>query len=631
MTPDFKHRVEYKEYVEATQFSARITVLSVFVGAVFFSYLLAFYYLQVVEGARYLEMAEANRGRKLMLSPPRGAIMDRYGRMIARNRPAFDVVLDREQAHDAEESLRQLAPALQVSVDELLLALRKAWVRPRHEPLVLASDVSLAVASFVEARSADLPGITIAMSMKRSYQEGTSGSHYLGYVGEIGKGMLEKPEFAGAVQGDIVGKTGVERAFNRELQGTRGERRVVVNSGGRVMGDLAGSVVPVPGSDVKLTINLDMQRELDAAFGDLVGAGVFLDPRTGEVLAITSRPGYDPNFFARRFTRQFWKGLVEDPLKPLQNRAIQSGYSPGSTFKPVLAAAALEEGVADPSTTVFCGGSGVFYGRRFLCHEKAGHGYVDMKRAIQVSCNVYFYTLGSRLGIDAIAKYAKLFGLGRRTGLDIPNEAEGLVPTPEWKLKIQKDRWYPSETVSVSIGQGPVLVTPLQMAVAQGVIALDGRRARPRLRQGAHPADGTSGREEDVALIGSRSLEVVRRAEWAVVNEWGTGTKAKIEGRDVCGKTGTAQVFAGSAGVKDEDLPPDLRDHAWFVGFAPMSNPRVSFAVIVEHGGHGGTAAAPIVQRVLQKFFESEEKTPHAEPSAARQVADAATTRTGDL
>ncbi len=629
MTPDFKHRVEYKEYVEATQFSARITVLSVFVGAVFFSYLLAFYYLQVVEGVRYTEMAEANRGRQLVLAPPRGAILDRYSRLIARNRPAFDVVLDREHAARPEEALRLVAPALGTSVDDLMLALRKASVRPRHEPLVLASDVSLAVAAFVEARSADLPGISISMGMKRSYQEGKSGSHYLGYVGEIGKGMLDNPEFEGSVQGDIVGKTGVERAYNRELHGVRGQRRVVVNSGGRVMGDLAGSIPPVPGIDIRLTINLDMQRELDAAFGDMVGAGVFLDTRSGDVLAITSRPGYDPNYFARRFTRQFWKGLVEDPLKPLQNRAIQSGYSPGSTFKPVMAAAALEEGVAVPSTTIFCGGSGVFYGRRFLCHEKSGHGYVNMKQAIQVSCNVYFYTLGSRLGIDSVAKYAKLFGLGRRTGLDIANEAEGLVPTPEWKMKTHKDRWYPSETTSVSIGQGPLLVTPLQMAVAQGAIAMDGRRIRPRLRAGGQPASGAA--EGDADVIGSRSLEVVRQAEWAVVNEWGTGTRAKIEGRDVCGKTGTAQVFAGSAGVKDEDLPPEMRDHAWFVGFAPLGNPRISFAVIVEHGGHGGTTAAPIVQRVLQKFFESEEKAPHAEPSAGSQVADAAAARAGNL
>ncbi len=630
MTPDFRHRIEYKEYVEATQFSARITVLSVFCSAVLVGYLLAFYYLQVVQFDHYEELAEANRTRRVLEAAPRGAILDRFDRVLARNRPSFDVTLNREQAKHVDETLRTLAPVLGVETEELRARIQSGAARPRYEPIVIGSDVSLAAASFIESRRADLPGIAISVSMRRSYEEGDRASHALGYVGEITRTMLERVDFSDALPGDIVGKAGVERSYDKQLTGKRGVRQVVVNSSGRVMGELAGGVDPVPGHDIRLTLNLDMQRELESAFGDQVGAAVFMDPRNGEILAMVSRPGFDPNFFARRFTSQIWRGLVEDPRHPLQNRAVQSAYSPGSTFKPIMAAAALEEGVATPQTTFFCGGSAVFYGRRFLCHQRGGHGVVDMKRAIQVSCNVYFYNLGSRLGIDAIDRYAKHLGLGALTGIDIGQENPGLVPTPEWKEQVYKDRWYPSETISVSIGQGPLLITPLQMAMVQGFIGTNGHRIRPHLLLSGAPVAVGAAQPEDDDVISDRNLAVVRDAEWAVVNDWGTGTAARIPGRDVCGKTGTAQVFAGSAGVKDEDLPPEMRDHAWFVGFAPKDDPHISFAVIVEHGGHGGSAAAPIAKRVLEKFFESEDNpVPEAMPKG--QVAHASKTTAGVL
>ncbi len=625
MRPDFRQRIEYKEYVEATQFSARITVLAVFWAVIMGVYLLNFYYLQVVKADHYAVLSEANRTRKVRVPPPRGPILDRYGRVIARSRPAFEVLLTRESARGLDATLRTLAPVIGVSPADLRDRVTRAAPSPAHEPIVIGSDVSLATASFIESRRADLPGISIRMSLKRYYPEEGLAAHILGHVGEITRGMLDRPEFAGYLQGDIVGRSGVERTYNADLQGTRGERQVVVNSGGRVMGELTGGAVPVPGNAVRLTLDIDMQRELEEAFADRVGAAVFIDPRTGAILAMASRPGFDPNFFARRFNRDVWRGLMDHPRHPLQNRPVQSAYSPGSTFKPIMAAAALEEGVATESTVYVCTGSGVFHGRRFRCHKREGHGAIGMKEAIKKSCNIYFYNLGSRLGIESIARYARHLGLGQPTGIDIEPENPGLIPDPEWKMRVHRDRWYPSETISVSIGQGPLNITPLQMALVQGFIATNGLRVRPHLRVGGAVRTANDGYE----VISRRSLQAVREAEWAVVNDYGTGGQAKIKGRDVCGKTGTAQVFGGSADLPEDQIPEHMRDHAWFVGFAPLEDARVAFAVIVENGGHGGATAAPIVRRVLERFFASEDNPPEdalpeGQMASVRETADTA-------
>ena len=624
MKTDFRHRIEYKEYMETTQFSARITVLAAFWAVILCSYLFMFYYLQIVRGAHFAELAEANRIRRVNVPAPRGPILDRNGLVIARNRPAFEVLLTREKVRDVESMLRNLAPVIGVPEAELKERIARSTT-PAYEPVVIGSDVSLAAASFIESRRADLPGIAIRMSVKRFYPEATLGSHFLGHVGEITRRMLEQQKEGELRQGDIVGRSGLEKTYGADLQGRRGERQVVVNSGGRVMEELAGGVPPVPGAAVQLTIDLNLQRELEAAFENRVGAAVFIDPRTGAILAMTSRPGFDPNFFARRFNRTVWKGLVDDPLDPMQNRAVQSAYSPGSTFKCVMAAAALEEGIVTESTVFNCAGAGSFHGRVFRCHERGGHGPIRMKEAIKKSCNIYFYNVGSRLGIDSIARYARHMGLGQTTGIDIEPESPGLIPSPEWKMSLNGERWYPSETISVSIGQGPISITPLQMAMVQGFIATNGLRVKPHLRAGAEALTG----DQSYEVISRRSLQVIREAEWAVVNDHGTGWRAAIEGKDVCGKTGTAQVYAGSADLEDDEIPEAMRDHAWFVGFAPRDDARIAFAIIVEHGGHGGEAAAPIAQRVLDKFFgtkkkEPQEEVPEGQVAHAREAPESA-------
>jgi penicillin-binding protein 2 len=350
-----------------------------------------------------------------------------------------------------------------------------------------------------------------------------------------------------------------------------------------------------------------------------MGAAAFIDPRTGEVLALTSRPGFDPNLFVRRFNRSLWRALVSDPSHPLQDRAIQAAYSPGSTFKLIMTAAALEEGLITESTTFNCTGKAEFYGRIFSCHEKGGHGVTDLHRAIIKSCNIYFYNVGRKLGIEKIAEYARRFGLGRPTGIGMAFEEPGLVPDEAWKQRVVGDRWYPSETISVAIGQGPLLVTVLQQAVMAAALATDGRTMTPTL----HLVDSSAGsqsaeappREKRGEPLKPETLDVIRRAMWGVVHEAGTGSKANIPGFDVCGKTGTAQVVVASVGVKNEELLPlEQRDHSWFIGFAPASRPEVAFAILVEHVGHGSEAAAPIAKAVLEAYLEKRPK-PLAPPS----------------
>lgn len=604
MRTDFRERIGFQEYAQERMTWGRISVLARLTVSVLFVYLLAFWYLQIARGDHYAVLAEENRIKRVTVSAPRGAIFDRQGRVLVRNRIAFSVVIDRQAMENRRVVLRTLAKGLGTTTAEIRQRYqRAARQQPSYEPVLIAEDVDLAAVAYVEARRADLPGVSIEVEHRRFYEAGVSGAHLVGYVGEVSAAELEGGRLPGAGPGDDVGKVGLERQLDRELRGSNGYRQVVVNNVGRETGDLAGGVPARAGENIRVSVNGEIQKALDLAFGTWTGAAVLLDPRTGEVLALTSRPGYDPNLFVKRFTRSIWRALVSDPRHPLQNRALQSGFSPGSTFKMVIAAAALSEGVIRPDSKFFCGGGQKFYGRVFHCHQRGGHGLVDLHTAIVKSCNIYFYNLGRELGIERIAAYARKFGLGRRTGIGISHEEPGLVPDEEWKRRVQGDRWYPSETISVSIGQGPLLVTPLQQALVAAAIATDGRRPSPTLRLsgGGNPEAGRVG-----SRISAEILEPIRRAMWGVVHENGTGWRAKIPGFDVCGKTGTTQVVRASAGVKEEEeLPLEHRDHSWFIGFAPVDDPEVAFAVIVEHGGHGSQAAAPIAKAALQAYLEN--------------------------
>lgn len=560
-----------------------------------------YWYHQVLRSSHFTELADRNRVRNIALAAPRGRIYDREGRLLADNRPSYDIVLIRENSpHTPEETVALLAPGIGSTAEEMMERVNRARRESRFRPIVLKEDVSLEEITFVKAHLYELPEISIELQPRRRYMDAETLSHVLGYVSEINENQLGQAEYIDYRQGDLIGQTGLERQYNAVLRGKDGTRRVIVNSAGREMGKLEEHPY-VAGNDLYTTIDLDLQRAASEALGDRVGSAVALDPQTGEVLVMLSKPGFDPNAFVSKLTPSVWNSLISDPRKPLQNRTIQNHYAPGSVFKIFMAAAALESDVVTSLDTYYCPGHATFFGHTFACHKRSGHGTVGLHAAVVNSCNVFFYTVGNALGIDRIARITKTMGLGQKTGIDLPNEDGGLIPSPEWKKRVRREPWYAGETISVSIGQGAVSMTPLQAAYAMGGFGAGGRLKAPHLvnveRLQRLVPNLTSPKSSEYQISPS-TVDVVSRAMWGVVNESGTGTRARVEGFDVAGKTGTAQVV-GRANANNKDF----NDHAWFVGFAPYRNPEIAVAVFVENGGHGGEAAAPVARAILDTYY----------------------------
>jgi len=609
MAWDYRSSKDFKDYYEERRLQRRITFCFILISGLFLTYLFNLWYLQVVNGENYRRLADNNRLRQVVLNPLRGTILDRDGRPIVRNRISFNVLLDREKVTDRERIVKTLARILNLPEETIRERIARYRNRPSFEPVIVKEDVDLSEAAYLESRRLELPEISVAIEPKRSYEQGDLAAHALGYVGEISEAQLSKPRYAAYQLGDLVGKAGTESFYDADLTGQKGWKQVIVNSLGREIRELPAGRRPVSGNSLRLTLDLDLQQELEEGFADKTGSGVFLDPDTGEILALVSRPAFDPNIFARRFSVSEWTSLIHSETHPLQNRAIQSKFAPGSVFKIVLAAAALESGKAGPGRTDFCPGFAMIYGRKFLCHQEGGHGAVAMVEAVKKSCNVYFYHLGRDLGIGLISRWAHNFGFGGRTGVDLMHEETGTVPDEEWKRRTRNEPWYPGETISVSIGQGALEVTPIQMANFAAAVGNGGTFYRPFLLKSREVRNGVEEGERAPEVMRKielkpSTLAVIKEAMWEVVNQGGTGTRAMIPGQDVCGKTGTAQVVKASAGVKSEKLAESIRDNAWFMGFAPREHPRIAFAVFVERGGHGGEVAAPIAQRVMMKFFE---------------------------
>ena len=594
---------------------ARLAVLQLGAVVVFAALAMSFWYLQVVQHARFKEMAENNHQRTLSLRAPRGILYDRHGRPLVENRHSFSVSIVREHTKDLSRTIRLLAAV--AGMDEARV--RQIVDRHRHEPayrpIVVIEDATLAQVAAITARRLDfeLPDVMIEEVPTRLYPTDALAAHLFGYVGEAAEAQVEAD---GVASGSIVGQQGVERVYNKVLMGRDGAKVVVVNSTGREIRELARKL-PVEGRRVQLTIDYDLQKAAEDGFrhAGFNGAALVLDPHDGEVLSFVSLPAYDPNDFATGIDRTTWSGLNTDRLRPLQNRVIQGRYSPGSTFKIVVAVAAMEEGIAGADFKVHCAGGATFYNRFFKCHLAGGHGTVDMRHAIEKSCNVYFYTLGNMLGVDRIHKWADKLGLSGRTGIDLPSEQESLVPSTEWKQRTTGERWYLGETISVAIGQGQNAVTPASLAVMMATVANGGTRVTPRVIKAIDEGDGVfkpvpPKAVADKVAFRPETLAAVRDGLWMVVNAAGTGGRGRVPGRDVAGKTGTAQVISnrGLAAARGR-TDRDLRDHGWFVFFAPKEKPEIAGVIFAEHGEHG-YLGAPIARHVIETYFAKKEGRP---------------------
>jgi penicillin-binding protein 2 len=585
----------------------KIAFLQYVIAATFLVLLVGYWRLQIGHHQMYQDQAERNRIRNLPVIAPRGRILDRDGRVLADNFPAFSVLLLRESETTlSPERVAGIARGLQLDPNELRATLQRTASLPRFQPVLLKQAATLEDISFLESHRVEYPELDLIQVQQRLYPKHAVAAAMLGYVGEVPEEMIAKLG-SNYRPGDVVGKFGVESEYNQILSGHDGMRRVVVNSRGQEVGVL-GTINALSGNDLRLTLDLDLQMAAEASLGDHAGAVVALDPRTGEVLVMVSHPSFDPNDFAKRIDPKEWNELMSDPMKPLMNKSIQAQLAPGSVFKIVMATAALETGTVKPDFIVHCAGAVTIYGHLYhdwVFEKHRSHGAVDMHKAIRESCDVFFYTVGKMLGIDKIVYFAKGLGLGARTGIDLPGEAPGLIPSPEWVQRVFKRKWYAGETISVAIGQGAVSVTPLQVAHTIGGIAMGGVFHRPhvvfqdQLRAlGENPPETSP---NDFTLS-EDTLAAVKSGMWAVVNEGGgTGGAARSPGIEISGKTGTAQVVSQT--LEQSAKSSEYKSTAWFVGYAPPDKPEIVVAALVMRGEHSAVAV-PIVREVIKAYFD---------------------------
>jgi penicillin-binding protein 2 len=589
----------------------------------------SFWFVQGVQAEKYRGLSEANALREIEIPPKRGLIMDRNGKILADNQPSYELQVDRvvmkpllKADKDRRTKLEAfLAAILQRPVAEI----HARWEKESKavsftQPFTIAEDVNMSQVASVQAQSIAFPEVNVVPVQRRNYPYGTMAGHVLGFIGEVNdKELKQNPDEL--EQGDLIGKRGVELMYDQYLRGRGGAEYWEYDADGRRLSEYAPArKQPVPGDNIYLTVDFELQRRAEQYFAEneMVGAAVVLDPRNGDVLAMVSSPAYNPNVYSKRFSPDVYKTIQSNPFKIELNRAIQGLYSPGSVFKIVMAMAGLSEGAAGPDTSFSCGGSGHFFGRRFRCWKKEGHGGVDVERALKVSCDIYFYTVGGRLGVDKINEYARKLTFGEISHIDLDGERAGLVPSTKWRAEhpVRGDKkWYPAETISVAIGQGPLIVTPLQVANMTAAVANGGKVLQPHVvryvdrvqKDGSYKRFRVPSRVLHEIKLSAPALNSVRRGLWQVVNDvGGTGSNARVEGLNVAGKTGSVQVIAYSGWIKATSLPFKFRDHAWFASFAPADNPQMVVVVFVEHGGAGGADAAPLAKLLFESAFRDE-------------------------
>jgi penicillin-binding protein 2 len=602
----------------------RLAMAQYLILGIFLLLIFGLWRLQVLHSDYYTSMAEQNRVKEVPILAPRGKLLDREGRPIVDNYPSFSALLLRSQGKIIDSNLDAIAIGLHLDADELKTRVKRLSAMPGYQPIFIKYDITPDELAFVESHRNEFPELDTITVHRRLYPKNGFMAHLIGYVGEVSEDMLNNPRFELYNSGDVVGQSGVEAEYNDMLMGKNGSRRVLVNSKGKEVGELSDSPA-TPGKALQLTIDLDLQIAAEEALGDKPGAIVAMDPKTGEILAMVSRPTFDPNAFAVRITSKEWNGLLNDPGKPLLNKAIQAQLAPGSTFKIIMSVAGWQEGIAQ-TLHVNCNGGASFYGRYFKCWVKGAHGSVDLTKGIYQSCDVFFYTLAERLGIERIAKYATMLGLGQKTGIDLPQEVSGVFPSEEWKLKNFRQKWFAGETISVGIGQGAVATTPVQLMRAISAISMDGHMVRPHVvfpdKVPENYRTALKYEETKEIPIDPTGWETITDAMGRVLLPEGTAPSAHIVGLDIAGKTGSAQTVSNTLKAKMSNKDANAhRDNGWFVGFTPRRDPDIIVCVLFEGGEHGKLAAR-LATQVIKAFEDKKNHKPieHINPPTDEAV-----------
>lgn len=604
---------KYLETADSDWYNQRLIRVISCVVAAFLVLFVRLFYLQIIQGEKLRKLSENNRIRLQCTDPSRGLIYDRNGVLMVDNRPSFDLSIILKDAKPVARTIEKLAQLINVPASELMALINGSKGVSSYKPILLKQDIGRDTLAVVEVKKYDLPGVIVNVTPRRQCIYKQSAAHLIGYLSEINSAELKSERFPGCKAGDFIGKFGAEKAFESFLRGTRGGRQVEVSVTGQVV-DILKTVDAKPGHNIYLTIDHILQMKAEALLEGSPGAVVAMDPETGHVIVLASYPSFDQNAFVNGMSHEQWESLISNPFRPMENKAVQGEYPPASTYKIVTAIAGLEERMIDEKTKFYCPGYYKYGNRVYRCWRKEGHGSVNIIQALAESCDVFFYQVGQELDIDRLAWYAKSCGLGSPTEINLDQESTGLVPTASWKKRRTGIDWQQGETLLVAIGQSYNLVTPLQLLVLTSAVGNGGIRYQPLILNSIKTAEGEDFIQSKPQIIGKlpvsgRTLEIIRKGLWEVVNNpKGTGWIARVKGIDISGKTGTAQVFGRQTDEPqpEVEISDHLKAHAWFVAYAPSFKPKIAVAVIIEHGEHGASAAAPIAREIIRTYLNKE-------------------------